>query len=338
MVLASTLTVEVDSILSAADSAQQHDLQTALSGLESLQAFEVNTQLLSETQVGKKIRKLTKHEDDSIAEAAKALVAKWKDFVKQEQEEQGKRASGCKHGISFVHTVLILLSGALTAPFVAAALETAPSGSNKRAKTEESPFTKGQSTGEEADIQHESIDQLKASLPRLDDPMRHKTAVLMLEGLHKALKEGAQGDAAKIAAEVEQAIFLQNGGVTANYKTKVRSLAFNMKDARNPDLRARVLEGDISGHVLVTLNSDELASNERRKENKEIRQHALREANPAGIKKATTDAFQYAKFCKITLCIPTSCNALTVCHILCRCGKCKQKKCVYYVSCFATLL
>lgn len=113
MVLASTLTVEVDSILSAADSAQQHDLQTALSGLESLQAFEVNTQLLSETQVGKKIRKLTKHEDDSIAEAAKALVAKWKDFVKQEQEEQGKRASGCKHGISSVHTVLILLSGAL---------------------------------------------------------------------------------------------------------------------------------------------------------------------------------------------------------------------------------
>ena len=139
----------------------------------------------------------------------------------------------------------------------------------------------------------ESLDQLKLSLPRLDDAMRHKTAVLMLEGLHKALIEGADGDAARTAADIEQAIFLQNGGVNANYKTKVRSLAFNMKDARNPDLRARVLEGDISGHVLVTLSSDELASNERRKENKEIRQHALREANPAGLKKATTDAFQY---------------------------------------------
>ena len=100
MVLATTLTVEVDSILSAADSAQQHDLLTALSGLESLQSFEVNTQLLSETQVGKKIRKLTKHEDDKIATAAKSLVAKWKDCVRREQEQQAKRNSGCKSDIS----------------------------------------------------------------------------------------------------------------------------------------------------------------------------------------------------------------------------------------------
>ena len=96
MVLASTLTVEVDSILSAADSAQQHDLETALSGLESLQSFDVNTHLLAETQAGKKIRKLTKHDDSSIAEAAKSLVVKWKKCVKLEQEEVTKRTSGCK--------------------------------------------------------------------------------------------------------------------------------------------------------------------------------------------------------------------------------------------------
>lgn len=96
MVLASTLTVEVDSILSAAASAQQHDLETALSGLESLQSFDVNTQLLAETQAGKKIRKLTKHDDSNIAEAAKSLVAQWKECVRLEQEEHTKRASGCK--------------------------------------------------------------------------------------------------------------------------------------------------------------------------------------------------------------------------------------------------
>lgn len=114
----------------------------------------------------------------------------------------------------------------------------------------------------------------------------------MLDGLHTAQTEGATGDVLKVAAEIEQAVFLQNAGVTANYKTKVRSLAFNMRDARNPDLRRRVLEGTITGHVLVTLSSDELASDERRKENKEIKQHAMWEANPAAIKKATTDAFQ----------------------------------------------
>ena len=96
MVLATTLTVEVDSILSAADSAQQHDLQTALSNLHSLQSMDAATQLLSETQVGKKIRKLTKHSDADIAEAAKTVLAKWKECVRQEQEGQSKRPSDCE--------------------------------------------------------------------------------------------------------------------------------------------------------------------------------------------------------------------------------------------------
>ena len=166
------------------------------------------------------------------------------------------------------------------------------SGSNKRARTEPQSVTKpGDATKQAAD--HPSLDELRASLPKLDDPFRNKTAQLMLDGLHKAMLEGNEGDAVAVAADIEQAVFLQNKGVTAAYKTKVRSLAFNMKDARNPDLRARVLEGQITGHMLVGLSSDELASNERRKENKEIKEWALKEANPAGLKKATTDAFKY---------------------------------------------
>lgn len=141
-------------------------------------------------------------------------------------------------------------------------------------------------------MKQQSLIELKAALPKIGDPVRQKTAELMLDGLHKAEAEGATGDLLKVASEIEQAVFLQNGGVTANYKTKVRSLAFNMRDARNPDLRRRVLEGTITGHVLVTLSSDELASDDRRTENKEIREHAMWEANPAAIKKATTDAFQ----------------------------------------------
>ena len=96
MVLATTLTVEVDSIVAAADSAQQHDLQTALSDLHSLQSVEVTTQLLSETEAGKKIRKLTKHRDAGIAEASKSVLAKWKECVRQEQEGQSKRPSDCE--------------------------------------------------------------------------------------------------------------------------------------------------------------------------------------------------------------------------------------------------
>ena len=93
MVLASTLTVQVDSILDSADSAQAHDLQTALEGLQSLQSFQVNTELLSETQAGKKVRKLTKHSNEDIAQAAQQLIASWKDCVRQEQEQEAGAGS-----------------------------------------------------------------------------------------------------------------------------------------------------------------------------------------------------------------------------------------------------
>ena len=203
------------------------------------------------------------------------------------------------------------------------------SGSNKRAKTEPTQHVKA----EKQDAHLPSLEELKASLPRLDDPVRHKTAQMMLDGLYKAMEQGVEGDAVAAAASIEHAVFLQNGGVTAAYKTKVRSLAFNLRDARNPDLRARVLEGRISGHVLVDLSSDELASDERRKENKEIKYFKLKEANPAGLKKATTDAFQYVLHDAGVSLTAAVCNKLTATLHLCRCGKCKQKKCVYYVSC-----
>ena len=45
---------------------------------------QVTTQLLVETQAGKKIRKLTKHSNAAVSQAAAAAVAAWKEAVKQE--------------------------------------------------------------------------------------------------------------------------------------------------------------------------------------------------------------------------------------------------------------
>jgi hypothetical protein len=48
--------------------------------------------------------------------------------------------------------------------------------------------------------------------------------------------------------------------VSKDYKAKFRSLHFNLKDANNPELRARVLRGELAPAVLVTLSSAELAN------------------------------------------------------------------------------
>lgn len=44
------------------------------------------------------------------------------------------------------------------------------------------------------------------------------------------------------------------------YRQKVRSLSYNLSDASNPELRARVLQGEVTPDRLVQMTPNELAS------------------------------------------------------------------------------
>ena len=50
------------------------------------------------------------------------------------------------------------------------------------------------------------------------------------------------------------------GGVSAEYKDRYRSLIFNLRDAKNPQLRQRVLQGEVDPHQLVRMSAAEMAS------------------------------------------------------------------------------
>ena len=78
---------------------------------------------------------------------------------------------------------------------------------------------------------------------------RDKARLLLAEALAMAAGEVPEGEASARAVNVEQAILMQNGAVNQKYKAKLRSLSFNLKDAKNPDLRRRVLAGEVSGDV-----------------------------------------------------------------------------------------
>ena len=78
---------------------------------------------------------------------------------------------------------------------------------------------------------------------------RDKARLLLAEALVLAHAEVPGADPSTRADELEQAIFVQNGAVNQRYKAKLRSLSFNLKDAKNPDLRRRVLAGDIAGDL-----------------------------------------------------------------------------------------
>lgn len=65
-----------------------------------------------------------------------------------------------------------------------------------------------------------------------------------------------------VAFEIEVELFKLFGGVNKKYKEKGRSLLFNLKDRSNPELRERVMSGDIPPERLCSMTAEELASKE----------------------------------------------------------------------------
>ncbi|XP_038317859.1 SPOC domain-containing protein 1 isoform X2 [Canis lupus familiaris] len=65
-----------------------------------------------------------------------------------------------------------------------------------------------------------------------------------------------------IAAGIETALFNLTQTTSCRYKTKYRSLLFNLRDPRNPDLFLKVVRGDVTPEDLVQMSSIQLAPQE----------------------------------------------------------------------------
>ncbi|CAN6681817.1 unnamed protein product [Malus baccata var. baccata] len=66
----------------------------------------------------------------------------------------------------------------------------------------------------------------------------------------------------ELAFRIEAELFKLFGGVNKKYKEKGRSLLFNLKDRNNPELRERVMSGEIPPERLCSMTAEELASKE----------------------------------------------------------------------------
>ncbi|GFR47670.1 hypothetical protein Agub_g9414, partial [Astrephomene gubernaculifera] len=133
------------------------------------------------------------------------------------------------------------------------------------------------SSGGDEEVRSKVREQLAAALQRAVEE-------LLAEGCTEALPAPAQ-----VAEQVEAELYkLHDNSVNKDYKAKVRSLSFNLKDSANPELRARVLRRELAPEVLVTLGPAELA----RKELSEWRQKRQEEA----AKMVFLDAETAAKF------------------------------------------
>lgn len=74
-----------------------------------------------------------------------------------------------------------------------------------------------------------------------------------------------------LASEIESCMRDKLGpGNDTKYKNKLRSLLFNLKDAKNTELVTRVLCGSITAEKLVSMDAKDMASSETKKWREEV--------------------------------------------------------------------
>jgi transcription elongation factor S-II len=104
-------------------------------------------------------------------------------------------------------------------------------------------------------------------------------------------------DVLGVAKEIEAAAFKNLKGVNDAYKAKMRSLFQNLKNKSNPQLRERVLKGEVPASKFVVMSHDDMKSDARRAEDKKLKDENMKEAMVPVVEKAISKEFQCSK-CK----------------------------------------
>lgn len=246
----------------------------AMDLLRELKAMPVTLHLLQSTRVGMSVNALRKQSsDEEVVTLAKSLIKSWKKLLDASDAKARERRRG----------------GSLPTSSSKEASE-AQDPSRKRPELPRMPSTPRITTF--------------PPVPVTCDAVRTKcremlTAALQTDHDHVAI--GA--DCECLAGQIEECIFRDVGNTDMKYKNRVRSRLSNLKDAKNPGLRRKVLCGAITPQQIAVMTSEEMASDELKEIRKAMTKEAIREHQMARTGGTQTDLFT--------------------------CGKCRKKNCTY---------
>ncbi|KAG9303669.1 hypothetical protein G9A89_018566 [Geosiphon pyriformis] len=279
---------------------QEEKISIAIEILKRLKAeVTITKELLQKTEIGVYINKQKTHANTTIANLAKEIVKKWKNDIKF--DEPKKRSEGhTSNGTS-----LKAKPSASKMIVPKANPKTSLTNNNNRSSSQSSnqtPVTPSPDTPS-SEIGDRTIAADGVKMPNTGDKKRDK----VIEMLYNALAFDSFVDSETIllrASRIEAQILKQFGTPEKEYRDKLRGLIINLKDRSNPDLRLRVVNGELPIQTLCTMSKEEMASDEKKARDREIREKNLFNARGAGPAQAETDAF--------------------------KCGKCGQRKTTYY--------
>lgn len=302
--------------------------------LELMHSVSVTTSMLISTQIGKRLRRLTKHSQPKIQKAAANLLETWKKTVATEARNGGATEArngvvessgsdgGAKKSISPSVKVQKNSEQLLDAKVETRVLSASVTLSNKivsskvKVESQQVEMVKGsvKVSNSSSVIAIKEVKPLNLALiPKTRESTRDRLRESLAEALHKVLLEAEGQDLVRakasdpigVAVAVETVMFETLGLFQGVNKMKYRSIMFNIKDTNNPDFRRKILVGDLSPSDIMNLTPDQMASDQRKMENEEIKKKALFECERGNNQRqASTDQF--------------------------KCAKCKQRKCTYF--------
>ncbi|KAK4771260.1 hypothetical protein SAY87_031792 [Trapa incisa] len=294
--------------------------------LKQLKSFPVSYDALVATQVGKRLRQLTKHPSGTIKSMALDVLEIWKKIIIDETTKNKKNGSSGDLTAKMEKADAVKVESSRSSVAVKnvaksenVAVEKIHIRDEANASRSSSEYVKAKRISEEKPPSSAKKPSQSSNAPpklttmvKCNDSLRDKIRELLAEAFSKVASEVDQDmrdevdacDPLRVAVVVESVMFEKMGRSNGTQKFKYRSIMFNIKDPNNPDLRRRVLLGQIQPERLISMTPEEMASDERRKENSQIKEKALFDCERGGPPKATTDQF--------------------------KCGRCGQRKTTYY--------
>jgi len=118
------------------------------------------------------------------------------------------------------------------------------------------------------------------------------------------LPDGCVKPPEDLAELIEDTIFQKFKSTNPKYKNQIRSRVFNLRDKKNPELRENVLCGTITEEKLAFMSSEEMASDEVKKQRKAFMEQGIKDSHLA-VKEGTHTT-------------------------MLKCGKCKKNNATYF--------
>ncbi|KAM3122425.1 transcription elongation factor S-II [Candidozyma auris] len=234
--------------------------------------IEPTEKLLRETKVGVAVNKFRSNGNSEISTLVKRMIKKWKEVV--QNEKNAKKAQSAKDTSS------------------------SPSGSATPARP-----APGSTGGKfHSGPRNPKTDGVDTTI--YDNSTRNAS----VSALYTALAIERDDDSKTIinvAIKIESEVFAEEySKVNDVYRNKLRTLTMNLRNKKNPDLRANLLTGSLKPEKFIKMTPNEMAPEALRQEMEKLHKQNLFDAQGATEKRAVTDRFT--------------------------CGKCKHKRVSYY--------